>query len=87
MYAELIRSVSEPYGPGCWNTIYTADVCVCWEYIERIRRRLQSEMPAHWDPLHPWGAIFQRASSQSDVEIQAFWNREVANMSLFFVAQ
>eukprot|EP00969_Alexandrium_andersonii_P012732 555194-Alexandrium_andersonii.AAC.1 len=26
MYAELIRSYSETYGPGCWSIIYTADV-------------------------------------------------------------
>eukprot|EP00969_Alexandrium_andersonii_P089693 3960614-Alexandrium_andersonii.AAC.1 len=55
--------------------------------MERIRRGLQSGMPAHCDPLHPRGAIFQRASSQSDVRTQAFWNREVVNKSLLFVAQ
>eukprot|EP00969_Alexandrium_andersonii_P178508 7892859-Alexandrium_andersonii.AAC.1 len=44
-------------------------------------------MPSRYDPLHPWGSIFQRASSQSDVEAQAFWNREAINESLLFVAQ
>eukprot|EP00969_Alexandrium_andersonii_P059293 2611288-Alexandrium_andersonii.AAC.1 len=47
------------------------------------RRRPQSETPARNDSLRPWGAIFQRASSQSDVETQAFWNREVTNKPLF----
>eukprot|EP00969_Alexandrium_andersonii_P346059 15297358-Alexandrium_andersonii.AAC.1 len=46
MHAELIRSSSESYGPGCWNIIYTAGVRVRREYMERIRRRLQSEIPA-----------------------------------------
>eukprot|EP00969_Alexandrium_andersonii_P361595 15457922-Alexandrium_andersonii.AAC.1 len=44
-------------------------------------------MPPRYDPLRPWGTVYQRASSQSDVETQAFWNREVVNKSLLFVAQ
>eukprot|EP00969_Alexandrium_andersonii_P040884 1792413-Alexandrium_andersonii.AAC.1 len=56
MYAELIRGCSEAYGPGCWGTIYTADVRVRREHMERIRRRLACEAPARFDPARPWGA-------------------------------
>eukprot|EP00969_Alexandrium_andersonii_P259366 11468371-Alexandrium_andersonii.AAC.1 len=66
MYAELIRSFSESYGSGCRNVVYTAGVRVRRGHMERIRHRLQSEMPSRYDPLHPWGTIFQRASAQSD---------------------
>eukprot|EP00969_Alexandrium_andersonii_P231115 10207458-Alexandrium_andersonii.AAC.1 len=60
MHAELIRAFSETYGSGCWNNIYTADVRVRRENVERIRRRLQSEIAATYDPLQPWGHIFQK---------------------------
>eukprot|EP00969_Alexandrium_andersonii_P148887 6583181-Alexandrium_andersonii.AAC.1 len=61
MYAELIRSFSDAYGPGCWNIIYTADVRMCREHMERIRRRLQSEMRPLYDPLPVRGTVDQRA--------------------------
>eukprot|EP00969_Alexandrium_andersonii_P015444 675157-Alexandrium_andersonii.AAC.1 len=73
MHAELIRSFSKACGPGCWSIIYTADVRMRCGHMERNQRRLQSEMPSRYDPLHPSGAIFQQASSLSDVETQAFW--------------
>eukprot|EP00969_Alexandrium_andersonii_P100288 4423990-Alexandrium_andersonii.AAC.1 len=55
MYAELIRHYSEAYGPGCWGIIYTADVRMRHEHMERIRRRLTCDAPAHFDPTRPWG--------------------------------
>eukprot|EP00969_Alexandrium_andersonii_P247387 10932034-Alexandrium_andersonii.AAC.1 len=63
MYAELIRSYSEAYGPGCWSIIYTADVRVRRERMGRIRRRVAGEAPAHFDPTRPWGTVFQKACS------------------------
>eukprot|EP00969_Alexandrium_andersonii_P307675 13600603-Alexandrium_andersonii.AAC.1 len=63
MYGELIRGYSEVYGPGCWGIIYTADVRVRREHVERIRRRPTSEAPAHFETTRPWGAVFQKACS------------------------
>eukprot|EP00969_Alexandrium_andersonii_P180465 7976157-Alexandrium_andersonii.AAC.1 len=54
--------------------------------MERIRRRLASDAPAHFDPTRPWGAVFQKACPQSDTETQAYWNREAINKLLLFVA-
>eukprot|EP00969_Alexandrium_andersonii_P115301 5099303-Alexandrium_andersonii.AAC.1 len=62
--------------------------------MERIRRRLQSEAAfglrrsgVIFDPMHPWGRVFQRAASQADVETVANRKREVFNEALLFVAQ
>eukprot|EP00969_Alexandrium_andersonii_P274013 12110989-Alexandrium_andersonii.AAC.1 len=63
MYGELIRGYSEAYGPGCWGIIYTADVRMWREHMERIRRRLTSKAPAHFGPTRPWGSVFQKACS------------------------
>eukprot|EP00969_Alexandrium_andersonii_P025442 1111755-Alexandrium_andersonii.AAC.1 len=56
MYAELIRGFTESSGPGCWDIIYTAAVRVRREHMERTRRRLANDAPAHFDPTRPWGA-------------------------------
>eukprot|EP00969_Alexandrium_andersonii_P127390 5630675-Alexandrium_andersonii.AAC.1 len=76
MHAALIRSYTEAYGPGCWGIIYTADVRMRHERMERIRRRLASDPPSTWNPRGRGGAVFQKACSPSDPETQAYWNRE-----------
>eukprot|EP00969_Alexandrium_andersonii_P118795 5252890-Alexandrium_andersonii.AAC.1 len=63
MYAELIRGYSEAYGPGCWSIIYTAEVRVRREHMERSRRRLTCDAPARFDPARPRGTVFQKACS------------------------
>eukprot|EP00969_Alexandrium_andersonii_P360176 15454782-Alexandrium_andersonii.AAC.1 len=63
--------------------------------MERLRRRLQGEAASGtsrlpgtpFSPAHPWGAVIQRAASPTNIETMAFWNREVINKALFFVAQ
>eukprot|EP00969_Alexandrium_andersonii_P308776 13646697-Alexandrium_andersonii.AAC.1 len=55
--------------------------------MERIRRRSTRDAPAHVDPARPWGAVFQKACSQSDTETQAYWDREVIKKSLLFVLE
>eukprot|EP00969_Alexandrium_andersonii_P084538 3728453-Alexandrium_andersonii.AAC.1 len=55
--------------------------------MERIRRRLKLVAPAYFDPLKPWGTIFQKACSPSDPETQAYWTWEVINKALLFVTQ
>eukprot|EP00969_Alexandrium_andersonii_P093575 4133246-Alexandrium_andersonii.AAC.1 len=70
MYGELIRGYAGSYGPGCWGITYTADVRTRREHVERIRRRLKLEAPANFNPLKPWGSVFQKACSPSDPETQ-----------------
>eukprot|EP00969_Alexandrium_andersonii_P308213 13623004-Alexandrium_andersonii.AAC.1 len=55
--------------------------------MERIRRRLTCDAPAHFDPTRPRGTVSQKACSPSGPESQAYWNREVINKSLRFVTQ
>eukprot|EP00969_Alexandrium_andersonii_P305646 13510380-Alexandrium_andersonii.AAC.1 len=63
VHADNIRLLSDTCGPSRWNIVYTADVRMRRECMDRIRRRLQVELTsgisrqlgASFDPIHPMG--------------------------------
>ena len=80
LYGEHIRTLATTYGPQAWFLIYQADVRMRREHLERIRRRA-ALAPGPIDPP-TWSEVFHEA-----VQDQAFWNAEVRDRALLYLAR
>ena len=58
--------------PECWHLVYEADDNMRAEHIERIQRKVATDIarggapPDHWDPAAPWTACFLLAANDTD---------------------
>ena len=81
LYGELIRDLSQNYGPSCWFLVYQADVRMRSEEMERIRRRIAIE---NTDPNVDltWGTMFLAATKS-----KTFWDTEVREKALLYLTR
>jgi hypothetical protein len=85
-YSDLLRGLVAEFGQECWYIIYTGDVRMRSERMERIRREgavAKAKDPAHpFDPLRPWDWVWSMASKDD-----TFWTREVRNPCILYLAK
>ena len=82
LYGELIRDLSQRYGPSCWFLIYQADVRMRSEELDRIRRRRLIAMPAGTLPTLKWGDLILESTKCKD-----FWDSEVREKALLYLGR
>ena len=76
------------YWPDCWGLIYIAEDTFRSERLDRIRRRMQSEIargltsPPLWDEKQPWSAAFLVECSEKE----QFWDERVRHPATAWLA-
>ena len=81
-YMEHVKEFHHRFGTTTWGILYRADCRMRAEYMERIRRTLESEPKHGFTTANPWPAVFAEA-----VRDQEFWTREVVTPSTLLLAR
>ena len=71
-YAALIGHYAKRYGQRCWALLYQTETRFRREVMERMRRRESARLDeaitaggrTPFDPLRPWGYIFELAPAE-----------------------
>ena len=83
-YADRIKRLNDEF-PRFWWVIGQADIRMCSEHLERIRRdcvkRQAAGVLTDYDPKKPWDVAFREAAA-----CETFWQREVDKRVLQFAA-
>ena len=83
VYAESIRQLALRYTQACWFIVYTGDVRLRSEHLERIRRTAETEAATAGTSLaKPWTECFRRA-----VRDKAWWDAEVRDPALLYLTR
>ena len=91
-YGEMVRSFHNTYGPSSWFLIYTADVRMRSEHLERLRRHAEGEhddalaagLPTSFDPAKPWHAAFRAAVGKT---ARDWWEDNLHRPALLYLTR